>query len=124
MGFMDKVKAAAQDVATEAKKAKDQAATKMEQSSLRKKQDEHARELGWLIYRERTENTPAGTEADRLISEITSLQGQLDAQAAAATEPGSAAVATPEGDGAPAHTDASTQEPPAEGTTPPGSSTS
>ena len=105
MGFMDKVKSAAQDVAAEAKKAKGTAATKMEQSSLRKKQDELAKELGWLIYRERAEGTPAGTEADRLIGEITSLQGQLDAAAAAATEPGSAAVATP-------------TEPPSEGTTP------
>jgi hypothetical protein len=107
MGFMDKVKAAASDVATEAKKAKDQASSKMEQSSLRKKQDEHARELGWLIYRERTENTPAGTEADRLISEITSLQGQLDA--ATTAEAGAAAVAP--------------TETPSEEPTPPGTTT-
>mgnify|MGYP006146796065 CR=1 FL=1 len=40
MGLMDKMKAAAQDVATQAKSATAQAQTKIEQSQTRKKMDD------------------------------------------------------------------------------------
>ena len=59
MGFMDKMKAAAQDAAGQAKKATAQAQKKMEEAKVRKKMDESAKKLGYLIYRERTEGTPA-----------------------------------------------------------------
>lgn len=80
MGFMDKVKAAAQDVATEAKKATAQGKEKIGELQTRKKMDEAAKKLGYLVYRERTENVPAGTEADQLIAEITTLQEELAAE--------------------------------------------
>ncbi|MEA2435129.1 MAG: hypothetical protein QOG54_2586 [Actinomycetota bacterium] len=79
MGFMDKVKAAAQDVASEAKKATASAQDKMEQSQIRKKIDEAAKKLGYLVYAERTQGTPAGAEGDALVTEITSLEAQLEA---------------------------------------------
>lgn len=80
MGFMDKVKAAAQDVATEAKKATAQGKEKIGELQTRKKMDEAAKKLGYLVHRERTENVPAGTEADQLIAEITTLQEELAAE--------------------------------------------
>ena len=80
MGFMDKVKSAAQDVAQQAKSATSQAQTKIEQTQLKKKMDETARELGYLVYKERAEGTPAGAEADKLIEEIGSLKTQIEAE--------------------------------------------
>ncbi len=77
MGFMDKMKQAAQDVATEAKKATSQAQEKIEGTQVKKKMNEAAQQLGWLTYRERTQGTPAGADADRLISEISALERQL-----------------------------------------------
>src|SRR3712207_2308304 len=86
MGFMDKVKAATQDVATQAKKATSQAQTKMEEGQVRKKMDEAAKNLGYLIYRERAQGTPAGAQADTYVSEMQGYESQinqLQAQAAA-----------------------------------------
>ena len=87
MGFMDKMKSAAQDAATQAKKATSQAQTKMEEGQVRKKMDESAKQLGYLVYRERTQGTPAGSEADTHVSEMQGLEQklqQLQAEAAAA----------------------------------------
>ena len=107
MGFMDKVKAAAQDVAAEAKKATASAQDKMEQSQIRKKIDEAAKKLGYLVYKERTEGTPAGAEGDALVAEM----GTLEAQLAAAAAPAPAAVE--EAAQAPvSHTDAGEAPPP------------
>ncbi|MGH2754229.1 MAG: hypothetical protein ACRDLB_07310 [Actinomycetota bacterium] len=94
MGFMDKVKSAAQDVATEAKKATAQGKEKLEDMQTKKKMDEAAKKLGYLVYRERTESVPAGSEADSLIQEMTGLQAQLDAAAAAAPPATSSDAAT------------------------------
>jgi hypothetical protein len=77
MGFMDKMKQAAQDVAVEAKKATAQGKEKIGEMQTRKKMDEAAKKLGYLVHRERTESTPAGAEADQLIAEITTLQTEL-----------------------------------------------
>jgi hypothetical protein len=89
MGFMDKVKSAAQDAATQAKSATSSAQSKMEESKLRKQADEAAKKLGYEVYRERTAGTPAAG-ADALVSEIQGLEGQIAAiqqQAAAAAAP-------------------------------------
>lgn len=80
MGFMDKVKSAAQDVAQQAKSATSQAQSKIEQTQLKKKMDEAARDLGYLIYKERSEGTAAGAEADKLVEEISSLKAQIEAE--------------------------------------------
>lgn len=81
MGFLDKVKSAAQDVAQETKKATATAQSKIEQSQIRKKMDEAAKELGYLVFRERAQGIPAGTDADRLVSEISSLEAELREEA-------------------------------------------
>jgi septal ring factor EnvC (AmiA/AmiB activator) len=98
MGLMDKMKAAAQDVATQAKSATAQAQTKIELTQTRKKADEAAQKLGYLIHKERTQGMAAGSEADALIAQITSLEAELAAagQPAAATPaPGVSPTATP-----------------------------
>jgi hypothetical protein len=78
MGFMDKVKAAAQDVGQQAKSATSSAQSKMEEGKLRKQSDEAAKKLGYEIYQERTSGTPAAN-ADALVAEIQGLEGQISA---------------------------------------------
>jgi hypothetical protein len=100
MGFMDKVKAAAQDVASDAKKATAKAQTKIEQGQTRKKIDDLAKQLGYLYYREKTQATPAGADADTIIADITALEAQLaesqaGASPSATTEPPSGSETTP-----------------------------
>jgi hypothetical protein len=98
MGLMDKVKKAATVTAEAAKKGAGQAKDKVEQHQLRKKADENAKLLGYLVFTERTQGVPAGAEADRLVSEISALEAQL-AAAEAGDDAGSAAGAAgdPEG---------------------------
>ena len=105
MGFMDKVKAAAQDVATQAKAATATAQDKVEQAQTRKKIDENAKKLGYLIHRERTQGTAAGAEADALVAEMTALETQLAAAEAAAP-------VAPAAEAPVSHTDASPATPP------------
>ena len=100
MGFMDKMKAAAQDAATQAKKATSSAQTKMEEGQVRKKMDESAKKLGYLFYRERTQGTPAGAEADTTIAEIQGFEQkiqELQAQAAAADQAAGQQAGAPQG---------------------------
>jgi hypothetical protein len=83
MGFMDKVKAAAQDAATQAKSATGQAQTKIEQVQLKNRLNSLAEELGQVIFKERTKGTPAA-DAERLITEMKDLEARIDALATAA----------------------------------------
>jgi hypothetical protein len=77
---MDKMKAQAQNVAAEAKKATGQAQAKVGQMQLRKKADEAAKQLGYLVHKERTGGAPGGSDADQLIQEITELEAQMAAE--------------------------------------------
>ena len=70
MGFMDKIKEASQNVAAEAKKATAQGKEKLGDMQAKKKMDEAAKKIGYLVYRERTEGTPQGTETDTLVAEM------------------------------------------------------
>jgi hypothetical protein len=97
MGFMDKVKAAAQDVAAEAKQATAKAQTKMEQTQTRKKIDDLAKQLGYLVFREKTQGTPAGADADGLVAEMRALEEQLAAGQASGEDSGQAPAGEPAG---------------------------
>jgi hypothetical protein len=77
MGILDKAKAAAEKVAEEAKKGTAQVQEKVGQAQTRKKADELAEQLGYLIVKERSGGVPAGTEADRLVGEIQALEAKL-----------------------------------------------
>ena len=96
MSFLDKVKQAAEKAAEGAKKGTAQVKEKIELGQLRKKADEDAKQLGYLIVRERSDGTPAGEESDRLVQEILSLEAQIreaGEEEAASAEAGPAAVA-------------------------------
>jgi len=82
MGFLDKVKEAASDVAAEAKKGADQVKGKMDDAALKRKGDDLAKQLGYLIYKERRHGKPAGEEADRLMVELAEVEKTLEAAAA------------------------------------------
>ena len=102
MGFMDKVKSAAQDAATQAKAATSQAQSKIEETQTRKKMDDVAKQLGYVIYAERTQGTPA-VDADRLINEMKGFEAAL---AAAAQPAADAATPAPTETAPVTHTDA------------------
>jgi ribosomal protein L12E/L44/L45/RPP1/RPP2 len=113
MGFMDKMKTAAQDAATQAKKATAGAQTKMEEGQVKKKMDESAKKLGYLVYAERTQGTPAGADADTAVSELQGLEQKLkELQTQAAETP----AASPEAS-APAAADPAAAPPPSTPTT-------
>jgi hypothetical protein len=92
MGILDKAKAAAEKVAEEAKKGTAQVQDKVGQAQTRKKADDLAKQLGYLIVKERSGGPPAGTEADRLVGEI----GDLEAKLTAASTPAAGEGTTPE----------------------------
>lgn len=95
MGLMDKVKAQAQNAAAQAKAATAQAQGKVEQIQLRKKADDAAKQLGYLIHKERTGGAAAGAEADKLVAEITDLETQMAEEASQAEGAQAAAPAQP-----------------------------
>jgi len=124
MGFMDKVKSAAQDVTQQAKTATSSAQSKMEEGKLRKQADEAAKRLGYEVYAERTSGAPA-TNADALVAEIQGLEGQIaaiqqQAEAAAAAP----APQTPVEQSAPPPGPGPAQSPEATPTAPPPSTSS
>jgi hypothetical protein len=107
MGFMDKLKAGAADVAAEAKKAGAQAQEKAAEMAAKRKADAAAEKLGYLIHAERTGGAPAGAEADSLVAEITSLKAQAagESQAPQDTPPAQDEPSDQSGDAAPAQSD-------------------
>jgi hypothetical protein len=97
MGLMDRLQGTAQDVADKARKAGIQAQGKLTEVQLRRRMDDAARQLGYLVFRERTLGTPAGSDADTLVEQIRDLEEQIRRQheeTRAATKPGPTA---PEG---------------------------
>lgn len=98
MGLMDKVKAQAQNAAAQAKAAAGQAQDKMGQMQLRKKADEAAKALGYLVHKERTGGGAGGAEAEKLVAEITDLERQMaegEQGEGGAAAPASSSDATP-----------------------------
>ena len=84
MGLMDKIKTVAQDVTTQTKDLAATAQVKVDETKLGRERDKAAKELGYLVYRERTEGTPAGSQADSLVSTIADLDARISAAAAQA----------------------------------------
>jgi hypothetical protein len=82
MGLLDKAKDLATKAAEEAQKAAGAAKDKVDDVQARRKADDMAKQLGYLIVRERTDGAPAGEEADRLVAEITAVEAELAAEAA------------------------------------------
>lgn len=94
MGFMDKLKTAAQEVAVEARKMGVQAQGKLSEAQLKRKMDDSARLLGYLYHQERTRGGALGDEADALVHTISELEVQI-AQTVADTKAKEAAAEAP-----------------------------
>ena len=77
MGFMDKVKETAQKAAEGAKKGSAQIKDKVEDTQLRRKADENAKQIGYLVVKQKTEGASNGTEIDRLADEIMALEAKI-----------------------------------------------
>jgi len=73
MGLMDRLRESAQDIAAETK-------TKLEEVGLRRRMDDAAKQLGYLIFRERAKGAPAGSDADTLVNQMRALDEQMAAQ--------------------------------------------
>jgi hypothetical protein len=86
MGILDKAKDLASKAAEEAQKAAGAAKDKVDDVQARRKADDMAKQLGYLIVAERTNGTAAGEEADRLVTEINAIEASLAASAAAGTQ--------------------------------------
>jgi septal ring factor EnvC (AmiA/AmiB activator) len=109
MGFMDKVKTAAQEVAVEAKKMGAQAQGMLSEAQLKRKMDDCAKRLGYLTHQERTRGSEPGAEAERLGLEISGLETQIaQAAAEAKIKQASAQAQAPQ----PSSSPTSTTEPP------------
>ena len=89
MGILDKAKEVAKQGADAAKKAADAAKDKADEVQTKRKADQLAEQLGYLIVRERSEGADVKTESDGLVAQIVELQTQL-AEAAMDTPDGSA----------------------------------
>jgi hypothetical protein len=86
MGLLDKAKEVAGQGAEAAKKAAEVAKDKAGDLQAKRRADDLAQQLGYLIVRERTQNDDVGSEPQRLIDEIVSIQKEL--AAAPRTDPG------------------------------------
>jgi hypothetical protein len=84
MGIMDKVKEAAGTAVEAGKKAADAAKDKVEDVQLRRKADDLAKQLGYLVVEK---GTSVGADGDALISQIKDLEAQLLAAAATPETP-------------------------------------
>jgi hypothetical protein len=77
MGLLDKAKEIAGQGADAAKKAAEAAKEKAGDLQAKRRADDLAEQLGYLIVRERTEQYDAGSEPQRLIDEIVALQLEI-----------------------------------------------
>ena len=77
MGILEKAKEVAKQGADAAKKAADAAKDKADEVQTKRKADQLAEQLGYLIVRERSEGAVVKTEADALVAQIVDLQKQL-----------------------------------------------
>jgi len=80
VGFMDKVKSTAQQVGDKAQEVGKVGQEKIEDARAKKKIEGLERELGALVYAQRSGTADEGSDAevDRIVGEITTLRSQLD----------------------------------------------
>ena len=77
MGLLDKVKETAAKAAEGANKGTASVKDKVGDAQLQKKADENAKQIGWLVVKERSEGAaPPSGEIDRLVQEIVAWQKQ------------------------------------------------
>jgi hypothetical protein len=79
MGLLDKAKEIAGQGAEAAKKAAEVAKEKAGDLQSKRRADDLAEQLGYLVVRERTERADVTAEKQRLIDEIVALQAEIAA---------------------------------------------
>jgi hypothetical protein len=79
MGLLDKAKEIAGQGAEAAKKAAEAAKEKAGDLQAKRRADDLAEQLGYLIVRERTEGADTAAESQRLVDEIVVLQKEIAA---------------------------------------------
>ena len=77
MGLLDKAKEIAGQGAEAAKKAAEAAKEKAGDLQAKRRADDLAEQLGYLIVRERTEGADVAAESQRLVDEIVVLQKEI-----------------------------------------------
>src|SRR5256885_9063558 len=78
MGFLDKVKETAAKAGEGVKKGAAQVKDKVGDAQLQKKADENAKEIGYLVVKEKSEGAaPPPGEIDRLVEEIVAYRTQI-----------------------------------------------
>jgi seryl-tRNA synthetase len=77
MELMDRAKQVAGDVGELAKKGASQVQAKIEHVQLRRKADDAAKRLGYLVVRERSEGRSSGAEVDALVAEVRDAEAQI-----------------------------------------------
>ena len=77
MGFLDKVKEQAGKAGEGIKKGTASVKDKMEDSQLRKKADDNAKQIGYLVVKEKTAGQSDQAEVDRLVQEIVALEAKM-----------------------------------------------
>jgi hypothetical protein len=79
MGLLDKAKEIAGQGAEAAKKAAEAAKEKAGDLQAKRRADDLAEQLGYLVVRERTEQADVSAEKQRLVDEIVALQAEIAA---------------------------------------------
>ena len=77
MGLLDKAKEIAGQGAEAAKKAADAAKEKAGDLQAKRRADDLAEQLGYLVVREHTEGADVAAERERLVAEIVALQLEI-----------------------------------------------
>lgn len=98
MSLTDKAKSVAGKAVTEAKKGAAKVQEKVEDVQLRQKANGLAKEVGYLLVKEKAgQPVPAG-EIDRLVAEIRSIEEQITADRSSSSGTDAAAADTPAGE--------------------------
>jgi hypothetical protein len=98
MELMDKAKQVAGEMGELAKKGASQVQAKIERTQLRRKADDAAMRLGYLVVRERSEGRASGAEVDALVAEIRDVEAQIATAEGAAAAVAAEAPKTPAAD--------------------------
>ena len=77
MGLLDKVKETAAKAAEGAKKSTASVKDKIGDAQLQKKADDNAKQIGYMVVKERTTGQSDGAEIDRLVQEIAAIEVKI-----------------------------------------------
>jgi hypothetical protein len=86
MSLLDKAKSVAEKAVAEAKKGAAQVQEKVEDVQLQRKVDGLAKELGYLVVKQKGGDASAAGEIDRLVAEIGTIEEQIAADQATPAE--------------------------------------